>query len=149
MFGIGSAGNYIITYANGTLTVNPATPTINTWPTASGITYGQALSASTLSGGSASVAGSFAFTTPGTTPNAGTYGASVTFTPTDTTNYNAVTGSVNVAVARVTPTVTTWPTASAITYGQTLASSALSGGSSPVAGSFASIHSPVLSNQDN
>ena len=64
-----------------------ATPTVTAWPTASGITYGQALSASTLTGGTASVTGSFAFTTPSTVPPAGTYSASVTFTPTDLTSY--------------------------------------------------------------
>ena len=81
-----------------------ATPAV-VWPTATGITYGQALSASTLSGGESAVAGTFAFTTPATTPGAGTYSASVTFTPTDTANYTTVVGSVNVAVARATPTL--------------------------------------------
>ena len=81
-----------------------ATPAV-IWPTASGITYGQALSASTLSGGESAVAGAFTFTTPSTTPGAGTYSASVTFTPTDTTDYNTVTGTVTVAVAKATPTL--------------------------------------------
>ena len=119
------AGSYtvVITNAYGSitssisaLTVNKATPSVTTWPTASGITYLQALSASTLSGGSASVGGVFAFTTPATTPPVGSYSASVTFTPTDTANYNTVTNSVNVAVAKATPVVSTWPTASGITY---------------------------------
>ncbi len=114
-----------------------ATPTVTTWPTATGITYGQALSASTLGGGSASVPGTFAFTTPSTIPNAGSYSAPVTFTPTDTASYSSVVGSVNVAVAKATPSVTTWPTASTITYGETLASSTLSGGAASVGGSFA------------
>ncbi|MTI88654.1 MAG: hypothetical protein FH748_11875 [Balneolaceae bacterium] len=82
-------------------------PTINTWPTASDITYGDALSSSTLSGGSASVAGSFAFTTPSAVPgSAGTYSASVTFTPDDTGNYSNVTGSVDVTVNKKALTVT-------------------------------------------
>jgi N-acetylneuraminic acid mutarotase len=50
-------------------------------------------------------------------------------------------GSTSTAVSQVvneeTPSVTTWPTASSITYGQTLASSTLSGGASVPAGSFA------------
>jgi len=111
--------------------------TVTAWPTASGITYGQALSDSTLSGGSAAVAGSFAFTTPATTPNAGTYAASVTFTPSDQTTYKATNNNVNVSVAKANSSVSVWPTASAITYGQTLASSSLSGGSGSPAGSFA------------
>jgi len=111
--------------------------TVTTWPTATGITYGQALSDSTLSGGSAAVAGSFAFTTPATTPNAGTYSASVTFTPSDQSTYATTNANVDVAVAKANSSVSTWPTAGAITYGQTLASSSLSGGSGSPAGSFA------------
>jgi hypothetical protein len=69
-------------------------------PTVSGITLGQALSISTLSGGVASVAGSFAFTNPAAIPaSAGNYSAAITFTPTDTANYTSVTGSVIVVVA--------------------------------------------------
>lgn len=75
------------------------TPTVTTWPTASKITYGQTLSASTLTGG-VSPAGSFAFTNPTTKPDAGTYNASVTFTATDTTAFNpqTTTGNVDVQV---------------------------------------------------
>ena len=129
--------NYSAVSGTVSVTVNKATPTVTTWPTATAITYGQALSASTLSGGSASVAGSFAFTTPGTTPAVGTASQNVTFTPTDTTNYNSVNGTVSVTVNKATPTVTTWPTASAITSGQALSASTLSGGVASVAGNFA------------
>jgi hypothetical protein len=126
---------------------NKTTPTVSTLPTASGITYGQALSSSTLTGGAASagstpVAGTFAWTTPTTTPGAGTPSENVTFTPTDATTYNTVTVSVTVTVSKATPTVSTLPVAGAITYGQTLSSSTLAGGaasagSTPVAGTFA------------
>ena len=90
-----------------TQTVNKGTPSVTTWPTASAITAGQALSASTLSGGSASVAGGFTFDAPATTPPAGTYSAAVTFTPTDTANYNTVAGSVNVVVTAAEPATRT------------------------------------------
>ena len=124
-----------------TLTVSvavaKATPTITTAPTATGITFGQTLASSTLSGGVGSVAGTFAFTTPTTAPSGGTAAQGVTFTPTDTANYNTVALTVNVTVAKATPTVSTSPTASSITYGQTLASSTLSGGAASVAGTFA------------
>jgi hypothetical protein len=80
-------------------------PTV-TWPTASAITYGQTLASSTLSGGSASVTGGFAFTTLSTIPGAGTAAQSVTFTPGDTTDYATVTGTVNVQVNPATLTVT-------------------------------------------
>ena len=67
--------------ASGTLVIAKATPTVTTWPTASAIVQGQALSASTLSSGVASVPGNFAFTSPTTTPPLGTAAQSVTFTP--------------------------------------------------------------------
>jgi hypothetical protein len=123
--------------ATTTITVNQATPSVTTWPTASSITYGQTLASSTLSGGASTPAGSFAFTTPTTKPNAGTASQSVTFTPTDTTDYSTLTGTASVTVSKATPSVTTWPTASSITYGQTLASSTLTGSVSNPAGSFA------------
>jgi hypothetical protein len=137
--------DYSATTGSVTVVVNKTAPTV-TWPTASGIIYGQTLASSILTGGSAlngttTVAGTFTFTTPTTAPTAGTDPESVTFTPTDTTDYSPVTGTVNVVVAKATPTVT-WPTASSIVYGETLASSTLTGGSAlngttTVAGAFA------------
>jgi hypothetical protein len=117
-------------------TTSKTTPTVTAWPTASSITYGQTLASSTLSGGTASVSGSFSWTTSTTVPGAGTPSESVTFTPADTTDYNTVTGAVGVVVSKATPTVSAWPTASAITYGETLASSMLSGGTGSVPGTF-------------
>jgi hypothetical protein len=113
-----------------------ADPNVTAWPVASAITYGQTLAASTLSGGSATPDGSFAFTTPSTAPNAGTAPQSVTYTPTDTVNYNTASSTVSVTVNKANPNVTAWPTASVISYGQTLADSTLSGGSATPAGSF-------------
>jgi hypothetical protein len=93
------------------------TPTITTSPTASGITYGQALSASALSGGSASAPGSFAFTTSSTKPNAGTYSAPITFSPSDTTSYKNATGNVDVAVAKANAAIVVTPyTNTTVTY---------------------------------
>jgi hypothetical protein len=116
--------------------VNQAAPTVSTWPTASEITYGQTLASSTLTGGTASTGGAFAWTTPNNAPGAGTARQGVTFTPTDTTDYNTVAGTASVTVAKATPTVSVWPTASGITYGQTLASSTLNGGTASVGGTF-------------
>lgn len=92
------------------LTIGKATPTISTAPTASTITYGQTLASSTLSGGAASynsatVLGAFAFTTPTTAPNADTFPESVTFTPTDNTDYNTATGTVSVLVLKAVATI--------------------------------------------
>ena len=74
------------------------TPTITTWPTAGAITEGQPLSAATLSGGSASVPGSFGYPDPSLIPPAGDYLAEVVFTPDDAATYNPVPGTVNVTV---------------------------------------------------
>jgi hypothetical protein len=117
------------------LVVNKATPTVSVWPTASAITYGQTLASSTLSGGTASVGGSFAWTTPSTAPGAGTPSESATFTPTDTTDYNTpAAGSVTVTVNKATPSII-WTTPSAITYGTALSSTQLNA-TSATAGAF-------------
>ena len=96
--GFGGSTSGVLTQA-----VSKATPTITTAPTASEITYGQTLASSSLSGGAGSVAGGFAFTAPATAPNAGTASQAVTFTPTDTTNYNPLATTVSVVVTKATP----------------------------------------------
>jgi hypothetical protein len=78
--------------------VDKATPTITTPPAATEITYGQTLASSTLSGGAASVPGTFAFTDPAIAPPAGTASHGVTFTPADLDNYQSATTSVSVTV---------------------------------------------------
>ena len=86
-----------------TIAIAKGTPTITAAPTASAITYGQTLASSTLSGGSADVAGSFAWTTPSTAPAVGTSVQNVTFTPTDSVNYNSAATSVSVTVNQAPP----------------------------------------------
>ncbi|WP_303753519.1 YDG domain-containing protein, partial [uncultured Alistipes sp.] len=122
------ANNYNLTNGsvNATGTIAKASSSITTAPSATGITYGQALSDSTLTGGTGSVPGAFAWTDSTAKPNAGTAQFEVTFTPTDT-NYNSTTTNVSVTVAKATPTLTA-PTATAIQYGQKLTDSALTGG---------------------
>jgi alpha-tubulin suppressor-like RCC1 family protein len=120
-------------------TIAKATPTLITQPMASIITEGQALSAASISGGSASVNGTFSFSAPTFVPQAGANTQSITFTPTDSVNYNAVTTNVTVLVQganAATPTINSMPSASAINLGQQLASSILSGGSASVPGTF-------------
>jgi hypothetical protein len=124
--------------ADVTFTTDKATPAIS-WPTASSIAYGQTLADSTLSGGSATysgsaVAGTFAWTTPAMAPGAGTPSESVTFTPTDTANYNIETTSVALTVSKPTPVIT-WATPAAISYGTALSSTQLDATAS-VPGSF-------------
>jgi len=88
--------NYVSPLTNTvSLVVNKATPTITAAPMASAITYGQALSASTLSGGSANVPGTFAWENTSMVPLE-TASYPVTFTPTDAANYS--TGATNVIV---------------------------------------------------
>ena len=88
------------------LTVNKANPTITTLPTISTATYGQTLSQVGFTGGAASVPGAFTWTTPAASVGAvGTRSFNMTFTPTDTANYNTAAGSVNVTVNPKTVTI--------------------------------------------
>ena len=107
-------------------TINRASSSITKAPTASGITYGEALRDSTLTDGEGSVAGAFSWTAPATKPNAGTAQYEVMFTPSDT-NYDTAKVNVSVTVAKATPILTA-PTAGAIQYGQKLSDSTLTGG---------------------
>jgi hypothetical protein len=86
------------------LTVGKATPTISAAPAASDIIFGQTLADSNLTGGTASTPGSFAFTTPSTSPSVGTANQAVTFTPNDTANYSTATTSASVTVTASAPT---------------------------------------------
>lgn len=102
-----AASNYSLgSVSTTTANITQATPTISVAPTASNITIGQTLANSTLSGGTASVAGAFAFTTPATAPALGISSQGVTFTPTDSTNYTAQTTNANVGVLCLAPTLT-------------------------------------------
>ena len=77
-----------------------ATPTINTYPTASG-TAGQTLSEIELSGGQASVAGRFDWE-DGRIPPKDEEKYNVVFTPNDTANYNPYTFQIIVTVSAQT-----------------------------------------------
>jgi len=114
---------------------NKTTPTITSWPTAETITYGAALSTSELTGGTASVAGTFAWTDGATVPTVTNSGYDVTFTPTDTTNYNPSTHNVAITVNKADPSVT-WPAGLTAQYGQTLSAVSLVSYSNNPAGTF-------------
>ena len=79
--------------------ISKLTPTLSGTLAATGITYGQTLADSTLSGATASASGNFTFTAPSTSPNVGTASQGVTFTPADSTNYNSVSATVDVTVS--------------------------------------------------
>ena len=81
------------------------------------------------------MAGTFVYTpVAGTVLTAGSQTLSVTFTPTDSTDYNTATGTVQLAVNMATPAIT-WATPAAITYGTALSAAQLDA-SSTVAGTF-------------
>ena len=96
---IGDLGtNYTVSQPTTTASITKADSVVTVWPSASAITYGQTLADSVLSGGAATPAGSFAWTTPGTAPNAGTAPQSVTYTPADLANYNPAVSTASVTV---------------------------------------------------
>ena len=81
--------------------ISKATPTITTAPTASAITEGLTLASSTLSGGEASVDGTFSWTDNTITPlvsDSEITPYNVTFIPYDAANYNTATTTVNLTV---------------------------------------------------
>ncbi len=96
--------DYTTATANVTVTINKATSTI-TWATPAAITYGAALSAAQLNA-TANVPGSFNYAPPlGTVLNAGSQNLSVTFTPTDATDYTTATGNVSLTVNKASASV--------------------------------------------
>ena len=103
------------------ITITQATPTITTLPTADGITYGQTLESSVLTGGAASVAGSFAWAYADTVPtvSGGSTGYEVIFTPNDTVNYTTATVTVTLTVNPKNITGATVGIFAAMTYNGT------------------------------
>ncbi|MBL7872716.1 MAG: gliding motility-associated C-terminal domain-containing protein, partial [Cyclobacteriaceae bacterium] len=129
---------------NGTsvlITVNKATPVVS-WSSPASIVYGTSLSATQLNA-TASVPGTFNYTPPGGTildagPN---QILSVSFTPTNSSNYNTVNGTtVQITVIKATPEIT-WSTPAPITFGTALGSTQLNA-SANVPGSFT--YTPAL-----
>ena len=112
----------------------PVTPQI-TWATPEAITYGTALSATQLDATS-TVAGTFAYTPAlGAVLKAGSQTLSVTFTPTDTTDYTKATSTITLVVNQATPSIN-WPTPAAINPPTALSATQLDA-TSTVAGTFA------------
>lgn len=83
------------------------------------------------------VDGSWNWENPDIVPTVDNEGYVAVFTPTDHVNYKPTTAVVTLSLGKATPEITEKPTAAAITYGQTLAESQLSGGAGNVAGTFA------------
>ncbi len=133
------------------ITVTQANPVI-TWSNPAAITYGTALSATQLNA-TASVPGTLVYTpAAGNVPIAGTDTLSVTFTPTDTTNYTTVTKTVQIVVNQATPVIT-WTNPASIIYGTALSATQLNATASvpgtlvytPAAGNIPSAGTDTLS----
>jgi Flp pilus assembly CpaE family ATPase len=131
--------NYNPVQAAVSLSVTKATPAI-VWPSPTPITYGSVLGATQLNA-TASVPGKFIYSpAAGEVLAAGEHTLSVTFTPTDTTDYSAVQSSVPLTVAKAKPTMITWPTPTAISHGTRLSATQLNATAS-IPGRF--VYSPA------
>jgi hypothetical protein len=115
--------DYSTATATATLTVTKATPTI-TWTAPTAITYGTALSPAQLNANS-TVAGAFSYSPAGgAVLGAGQQSLSVTFTPTDSTDYSPATATVSLTVNKAASAIT-WATPSAIAFGTALGAAQL------------------------
>lgn len=128
-----------------TITYDPAKTLGDVFPL-NGYAVAGSMAESIWTGGSAvwtvgdnevTVDGSWSWQNPDIVPTVDSEGYVAVFTPTDNVNYKPTTAVVTLSLGKATPEITEKPTAAAITYGQTLAESRLSGGAGNVAGTFA------------
>jgi len=135
------------------VTVQKATPIVVTVPTVAEREYNPdaALTGSDMTGGSVTgadgneLAGTWSFTGTNIIPTVNDKGYQAVFTPNDTNNYNTVTRTITVKVTKATLVIAENPAATALTYGQKLSDSSLTGGKvtyktadgTEVAGTFA------------
>ena len=135
------------------ITVKKAAPKVKAVPTVAGRVYdpNQALTDADLTGGSVTgidgkaLAGVWTLVDSNIVPVVNNSGYEAVFTPSDTTNYTTAAGTIKISVTKASLYITEKPTAAAVTYGQTLAASALTGGraayrdvnGSEILGSFA------------
>ena len=99
------------------------------------LTYGEKVSKLTLvntvfveAGTDDVIEGILSWSNPDEIPAAGTTQAGWVFKPADSTNYAELTGTAAITVAKATPVIARKPTAGALTYGQKLSDSTLTGG---------------------
>jgi len=98
------SSDYNTASASVSLMVNPAVPTVS-WSSPAAISYGTPLGATQLNA-SASVPGTFSYSPPaGTVLPVGTQTLSVTFAPTDSTDYSSATQSVSIVVNQLSFTL--------------------------------------------
>ena len=125
-------------------TATQATPAI-TWPTPAAITYGVALSGTQLNA-SSTVAGTFSYSPAGGVLTAGSHLLSVTFTPTDGTDYTTATSSVTLTVNQATQAITFTPPPSVVLYGVAPIALSATGGASGNAVVFSVLSGPASIN---
>ena len=99
------------------------------------LTYGEKISKLTLgntvfveAGTDNMVEGILSWSNPDEIPATGTTQAGWVFKPTDSRHYAELTGTAAITVAKATPVIAEKPTAGALTYGQKLSDSTLTGG---------------------
>jgi hypothetical protein len=120
--------NYTVTNTPATLTITKAATTI-TWATPAAITSGTALSATQLNA-SSSVAGTFVYTPAmGAVLGTGPQTLSVTMNPTDSTDYNTATATVQLTVNTNAQTIS-FAALSPVTYGTAPITLSATGGAS-------------------
>jgi Flp pilus assembly CpaE family ATPase len=125
---------YSTSQASVSLKVTKAAPAV-TWTAPEPITQGTALSAEQLNA-TAAVPGTFVYSpATGEILRPGVHELSVTFTPTDALNYTTARATVSLTIIEKTPSVITWPSPSAISYGTTLSDAQLNA-TSEVPGTF-------------
>ena len=104
---VASATNGINASFNVSFTVGKANPVITTWPTGMTATVGATLGSVSIIGYSNVTPGTFSWPTPTTTLTGptGAQAHGVTFTPTDTANYNTVNQNVTIVVSAIQRTI--------------------------------------------
>lgn len=112
------------------ITVEKADPVVSELPAVADRVYDpeKALTDADLTGGTVSVDGRWSFTKTDIIPTVDNAGYEAVFTPADTKNYNTITRTIAVKVTKATPYIVEMPSASAITYGEALDVSKLTGG---------------------
>ena len=130
------ANNYNTVTRTITVKVTKATPAVVTVPAVAERVYNPAvaLADSDMTGGSVTgadgneLAGTWSFTGKNIIPTVNNKGYQAVFTPDDANNYSTVTRTITVKVTKATLVIAEKPTAGALTYGQKLSDSTLTGG---------------------
>ena len=128
--------HYLELIGTAAITVAKATPIVVKVPTVAEREYNPdaALTDSDMTGGSVTgadgneLAGTWSFTGKNIIPTVNNKGYQAVFTPDDANNYSTVTRTITVKVTKATLVIAEKPTAGALTYGQKLSDSTLTGG---------------------